>query len=392
MSSNDPSDDIQPPSPITNEPRAEAPSWQADVDLPPRPLVQTPPRPHPNFLWSLLWCLLFLVVTQLPGAVVAGVIIVVVILAAPQLLPPGAAADTSALMKSSAMSAAMAVAFFITEVLVVGFSLLVIRLVVGRDWTRQLALRRPGVAHTILALASLPALVLVGNVAYDFFRNVLHVPSMSDWGIGGMEEMVQIFSKWPWSFAVLVIGLGPGVGEELWCRGFLGRGLVGNYGPILGVVAASFFFGLIHIDPCQGLMAVLMGLWLHFVYLTTRSLWLPMLLHFLNNSFAVLAPRFAFLKRMENVPDDNTSLIYLSMFLLLAATAYALYQSRARLAPRTPEEMVLWRPTWVGVEYPPPNSGAKIVHPTPSPAAWLFVSVALWMLIVGVFSNWKLLR
>jgi membrane protease YdiL (CAAX protease family) len=286
------------------------------------------------------------------------------------------------------MSAALAIAFFITELLVVNFSLLVIRLVVGRDWTRQLALRRPSVAHTFLALASFPALVLLGNIAYHILRNVLHVPSLSDWGIGGMEEMVQVFSKWPWSFAVLVIGLGPGVGEELWCRGFLGRGLVGNYGVVLGVVATSFFFGLIHLDPCQGTMAMVMGLWLHFVYLTTRSLWLPMLLHFLNNSLAVLVTRFPQLEQIEKSPADIPLFVYLSAFLLLGAAAYALYQSRARLVPRMPEQIFLWRPAWKGVEHPPPDSGTRVVHPTLSPTALLLIVGAL-ILLMAAFANWR---
>ena len=74
-----------------------------------------------------------------------------------------------------------------------------------------------------------------------------------------MEAMVKEFRTWPWQFGVLVIGLGPGLSEELWCRGFLGRGLVEHYGVILGVLLTSFLFGLIHGDPHQGTMAMLMG-------------------------------------------------------------------------------------------------------------------------------------
>ncbi len=256
-------------------------------------------------------------------------VIVGLMLLRPDQFPKGVLANQTALLKSEPMGVALAVAFFFTELLVVGFSVLVIRLVVGRDWTRQLAVRRPSVAHTLLALASLPALVMLGNVAYEVLRKILHMPSLSDFGLSGMEEMVDIFAKWPWGFAVLVIGLGPGIGEELWCRGFLGRGLVGNYGVVLGVLASSFFFGLIHIDPCQGTMAMLMGLWLHFVYLTTRSMWLPMLLHFLNNSLAVVAPRFSQLDFLDAKPSDIPVNVYVTAGLLLTGVAYALYQSRA---------------------------------------------------------------
>src|SRR5262249_37992562 len=189
--------------------------------------------------------------------------------------------------------------------------------------------------------------------------------------LGGMEEMGEVIGKWPWAFAVLVIGVGPGIVEELWCRGYLGRGLVGSHGVVLGVLAASFCFGLIHGDPCQGMMAMVMGLWLHFVYLTTRSLILPMLLHFVNNSIAVLSARFPLLEILDTKPSEIPATVYVSAALLLAAGVYVLFQSRARIAPRLPEQILLWRPAFEGVEYPPTDSGMQVVHPQPSPAATL---------------------
>src|SRR5437764_15430946 len=135
--------------------------------------------------------------------------------------------------------------------------------------------------------------------------------------------MVKLFNTWPWAFAVLVIGLGPGIGEELWCRGFLGRGLVGTHGYMAGVVMASFFFGLIHVDPAQGTMAMLMGLWLHFVYLMTRSLLAPVMLHFLNNSVAVLLPRLSGLEEWDKKSGEVPVLVVLAGVNLMAAVGWA---------------------------------------------------------------------
>ncbi len=411
-----------------------------DGGLPARSLVQQPRWPHPSFGWALLWCLLLWIVTQVPGAVITIVIAMILHLVAPEQFPLDMS-KTAELYKSDAMSVGLAIGQFVTEILVVGFSWLVIRLVVGRDWTRQLAVRRPGLAHTLLVTASFPILALLGNVTYELLRASHRVPSISDanplnlvyfwtavfvvlgaallaawllagfrWTrrlaarpvrpadllvvaavlpalllcilvvyeglrgvfpvpslgtvkLGGMEEMVKIFDKWPLGFAVLVIGLGPGIGEELWCRGFLGRGLVGSHGAVLGVLASSFLFGLIHGDPCQGTMAMVMGLWLHFIYLTTRSLLLPMLLHFLNNSFSVLASRIPSLELLDSKPQDIPLSVYVTGLLLLGGVAYALYQSRARLAAATPEQLLVWRPAFEGVEYPPDGSGARVIHP-----------------------------
>lgn len=379
-----PSNDLQ-PSP--DRPGASASEWHPDLGLPERDIAQKPRWPHPNLGWSFLWCLLFLFITQVPGAVLVSVILAVLAFLYPDTLGIGALSKPADLFKSPAMNVALGIAFFLTELIVIVFSWMIIRLVVGRDWKRELALRRPGLAHTLLALASFPALVLLANIAYEILRKVLHVPSIADLGVPGMEQMVEVFSKWPWGFAVLVIGFGPGIGEELWCRGFLGRGLVGNYGVVLGVVATSFFFGFIHLDPCQGVMAMVMGLWLHFVYLTTRSLLLPMMLHTFNNSLAVLITRVPRLRNIEAQPSEVPVMVYVSALVLLVGVAYALYQSRARLAATMSEQILAWRPAFPGVEYPPTESGTRVVHPSPSLAA---ASAALvgFLLFVLACAGW----
>ena len=94
---------------------------------------------------------------------------------------------------------------------------------------------------------------------------------------------------WPWYLGVLIIGIGPGIGEELFCRAFLGRGLIAKHGVIPGVLLTSLLFGLMRIEPRQVIYAPVMGILLHFVYLTTHSLLMPMLIHTLNNSLSALA-------------------------------------------------------------------------------------------------------
>ena len=438
------------------------------LDVPPatQSLMQEPRWPHPGFGWALLWCVLFCIVTQIPGAIIVALVVAAVAILSPSTLPFETLSKPDELYKTDAVNVALAAGQFFAEILVVGFSWLVIRLVVGKDWTRQLAVRRPSLAHTLLILASVPATVFVGSLSYGLIRESGWVPSISDknplnvlyfwtavfavlgaallaarllagsgWTrklaarpaqpadllvaavilpvlvvctfvvyeglrrivgappgmeemkVGGMEEMMKLIGKWPVGFAVLVIGVGPGIGEELWCRGFLGRGLVGGHGVVLGVLASSFLFGLIHIDPCQGAMAMIMGLWLHFVYLSTRSLWMPILLHFLNNSLNVLETHLPSLQQLDAKPQDIPLLVYITGLLLLGCVAYALYQSRARLAARSPDLPLLWRPAFEGVQYPSAGSAVRVVHPSPSPLA-VVLTGGVFFLFVGACVSW----
>lgn len=304
-------------------------------------------RPHPGLIWSFIWCILFLLFTQVPAALIAIVVVLFLLFVRPQLFPVEMG-DVSGLMQSPGMSFAIFLALGVAQILVSAFSLVMLRLFAGKYWMRKVGFRLPKWWHVLLVLAGFLPLVLMANLGFQFFKSVIPHGSPEK-AITGMEEMIHLFNSWPWPLAILIVGVGPGIGEELWCRGFLGRGLVGHYGVLGGVILTSFFFGLIHVDPVQGSMAMLMGLWLHFTYLVTRSLLVPMLLHFLNNSLAVVSSHFGFMELLDRPLALFSPSLILSSVVLISAVAYALYESRVRTVD-FPGQKTLGG---LGVEHPP---------------------------------------
>ena len=77
--------------------------------------------------------------------------------------------------------------------------------------------------------------------------------------------------------------------EELLFRGVILQGLLKNQRPWAAIAQSALLFGLIHVNPAQSLRAALMGLLLGWLYYRTRSLWLCMAMHSLNNMTAFLA-------------------------------------------------------------------------------------------------------
>ena len=110
-----------------------------------------------------------------------------------------------------------------------------------------------------------------------------------------------------------------------------------------GVLLTSLLFGLMHIEPRQVIYAPVMGILLHFVYLTTRSLLMPMLIHTLNNSLSALA---VWAEKSDATPawlsavdagsqQPSFLLVYLGAVVLLVAVCLGLYFSRRGWRPRT---------------------------------------------------------
>jgi hypothetical protein len=186
----------------------------------------------------------------------------------------------------------------------------------------------------------------------------------------------------PWALALFVIGITPAICEEVFCRGFLAWGLAHRYRTWAVVLIVSFLFGLMHGDPRQALGAGLLGIAIHGSYVATRTLWVPIFVHWANNSLAVVHMHpslFPVLKPYEDMlkaPTLPFILFVVSGLGFFAAVAYALYQTRCKLVSVDPDRPAWQPPSLSGMELPPRGSGTVVTHDPLSP-----LSVAL--IVVG---------
>jgi uncharacterized protein len=352
--------------------------------LPAEPVVLAPVSrpPHPHFGWALLWLLGFVLIGQGIGA---GVVVVTFVAKAAGSGNPNdflLKTQTKEFQSSAEFAQLVWPGLFVGQVASILFGWLALRLVAGKDWPRKVAMRRPALPHLGLTLLIFPALPILGGGVDELVKQFL--PSLID-----LEGFVKAFGQLPWWLGVLVVGLGPAFAEELFCRGFLGRGLVGSHGVVVGVLLTSLLFGIMHLEPRQVIYAPVIGVMLHFVYLTTRSLWMPILLHALNNGLGILAestngPQLDFLKRLGLATDHHPFLVYGSTFVLLLAAAQALYFSRARPVAVSGGPP-LWEPTYPGVEWPPPGSGTTITPRSLSTWSWAVLALGTAIFLLACY-------
>ncbi len=367
--------DPEQPATFTDRP---LPPVSSDPDAPPPPPAPPAGPPHPNVGWAVLWCVALVLVSQIAGGVVGAVIILGGIFLSKEP-PPN---NVEEALRASSFQAGIVAGQMVAHVVILLLALLLLRVVAGRDWPRQVAWRPPAWHQWLVALLMSPGLLILATGFYLFLHDVLKVPSMKDFGLPGMSEMEKMITGWPLWLGVLVIGVTPAFSEELWCRAFLGRGLVGTHGYVLGVFFTSLLFGLIHLDPGQAVMAAGMGLFLHAAYLWTRSLWVPMFLHFLNNSTSVLLARLPETEVIEKRLLGDCWPILACAGVVTGLGMLAFWLGRTRLV--TPPGERPWEPPYPGVECPPEGAATRPEAETPHPAAWgglvLSLGVLVWLL------------
>lgn len=88
---------------------------------------------------------------------------------------------------------------------------------------------------------------------------------------------------------LIVMALCPAITEEFFFRGALQR-LIGKWNPNLHFViwSAAILFSAFHLQFYGFIPRMLLGAYLGYLLLWTRSIWIPVFAHFINNATAVI--------------------------------------------------------------------------------------------------------
>jgi membrane protease YdiL (CAAX protease family) len=264
------------------------------------------------------------------------------------------------------LAQSLAYGMLAAQVASVGAILLVVPRVVGRDWKRQIGVRVPAGLHVFLAVLVVPAFMLLAEGIQELFLRLTGITRPA-----ANEALNGTFATVPLFVTLLAVAVGPGVVEEFWCRGFLGRGLCARYGLRWGVLATSVLFGMLHMDPSLVFITGLMGAYLHFVFLAARSIWVPVVLHLLNNGLTILALLSPTLvaagKALQEDKQGYRAVIDIAALGLIVFASAALWTSRAKLSDDATASG--WEPEYPGVSAPPPEAQRRIEYGDLSPAA-----------------------
>lgn len=347
------------------------------------PTARQPRLPQPNLLIAMLLAALPIVVQ-----VVISIILYVVALAVTSARNGNIESMKQAV--DSINSYLLPMATFSNLMVAV----VVVAIAFGRQSPRRVAWRNCTLRQWIATLLCvIPLAVIaseVSNCASDVIGRI-----EPDWLKEFSEsngEMFADFANESWALVFVGACLLPGLSEELYCRGFISRGLVARYGIWFGSIFASLLFGIMHLEPIQATSAFVLGLALQYLFMVTRSLPAAITLHLLNNFSAFLVMRLGdrvYIPGLSLSPDGSTvhtpPLLLAAAILAATAIGGVLFQMRTRwMLPDGSK----WSPGYVTAETPPAEVGAK-AHSAKPHTAMVAVSLAIYaaFLILLVLSN-----
>ncbi len=121
----------------------------------------------------------------------------------------------------------------------------------------------------------------------------------------------------------IMIAVAAPILEEILFRGVILRALLKKYSPWKAILISALVFGVFHMNPWQFLYATVLGLYLGYIYWKTRSLFYPILIHWLLNSTAFIAGQYQ--DPSENLTSTITHKQAQGMILLVIISLIIVY-------------------------------------------------------------------
>ena len=338
---------------VENPAAAEA-TELSDADFVRRSAARAPAGPPgPGLPESLLWTFGVLATQVLAGAAVFIAMIVVQIVAGgrPESVRDGMSGEWNVALLSG------------TQLIFVLVAIAAVLLRIRPEPLRKLGVAPIPAVHLVLIPCFLLPASLVSGQLYTWIMQVWEMlveiaPALGAFdAFQSMETLTKFAEDASLSVLMATIVLAPAIGEELFFRGIIGRGLVARWGLPAGILLTSIFFAAVHLHPVHAVALVPLAVAFHLSYVATRSILAPMLLHGMNNSLAVVTTK---LKHPLDVPGvEPTESLSVSLYSasVVCMLVVGVLAWKIRVQYRLPDGRV-WNPGYPTVEPPPRELGA----------------------------------
>ncbi|HET56757.1 MAG TPA: CPBP family intramembrane metalloprotease [Ignavibacteria bacterium] len=140
------------------------------------------------------------------------------------------------------------------------------------------------------------------------------------------SDLIRSETVFEASFIVIVVAVVPSICEEVFFRGYVQKSFEFRIKPVWAALVTAIFFALYHFNP-YGLIALFaLGFFFGYSAYISGSIFIPLLLHFLNNFIAVMTyfilGEEEFIQADVSDPSQIGTNLFLFVFFLMLFMVY----------------------------------------------------------------------
>jgi membrane protease YdiL (CAAX protease family) len=260
---------------------------------------------------------------------------------------------------------------------------------------RKLNFALPSLTQFVTVLATTVAAWLFCNMIQGLLQPVIlewlkiHAPDvMKELESMDIEHALVQLRGASTAMLLFAIALLPAVTEELLFRGVIGRGLIARWGKVMGVGLTTLLFAVVHGYPPTVVALIPLAILMHVAYLTTRSIWAPMLVHFVNNALSVLMLKYGEITAEAAEPESLTTENWIVFAVSGAITLCGMCCLRSARTQYLDADGLSVAPAYPTVEAPPRSLGLRRTSHRNTVLLMLFTA----LLIVEGYVVWTILQ
>lgn len=194
-------------------------------------------------------------------------------------------------------------------------SLLIAYLFSGNMFSYMELNRTPAISVILLA-----CLIMIFSLPMNNFLTYLNLKlelpevlsGLQDYFVRKEEQGAEIMTSflnnpgiWSLLLNIVIVAVIPAFAEEFFFRGILQKLFIGWTRNVhIGIILTGIIFALVHFQFLSALPRIVQGIILGYLFYWTRSLWIPIIAHFINNAIAVLFYHFYYEGRLGNEMEE----------------------------------------------------------------------------------------
>jgi membrane protease YdiL (CAAX protease family) len=203
----------------------------------------------------------------------------------------------------------------------------------GNNWEYLKLKNSPHITYLILSILSIIISIplinflsyLNSNIDLPDFVGILEdkIIDMENEANYLMESFLDTLTMQGFIINIIMICILPAIGEELLFRGIFQRLFIEWTKNVhIGIILGAFLFSFIHFQFFGFLPRLLLGIYFGYLFVWSRTIWLPIIAHFTNNAFAVIYYYIFGINtghsKIENLGTSEGDIIFLVLSIFLS--------------------------------------------------------------------------
>lgn len=103
-----------------------------------------------------------------------------------------------------------------------------------------------------------------------------------------LDRLMEFHNAPEFLWKLVLLAVIPGFCEEVFFRGFCQTSLEARWGTRTAIIVTAVLFAILHGNPWYIHLYFFLGFFLSFVYAASRTLWIPVTCHIVNNAFTFM--------------------------------------------------------------------------------------------------------